>query len=127
MKKLILIASFIIGIGFMVSAQVTKKTPEQRAAHQTKALQKRLNLSQEQATQVHTVFLTEITRMDSLKSNLSNDKKANQLNAKSIKLEAKKQVIAVLNDSQKQKFATLEKMRKEKHKQKQAQRVPEQG
>jgi len=127
MKKLILIASFIIGIGFMASAQVAKKTPEQRAAHLTKALQKRLNLSQDQAIQVHTVFLTEVTRMDSLKSNPSNDKKANQLNAKSIKLEAKKQIITVLNDSQKLKFAAWEKMRKEKHKQKQAQRDAEQG
>ena len=127
MKKLILIASFIIGIGFMASAQVTKKAPEQRAAHQTKALQKQLSLSQDQATKVHTALFTAATRLDSLKSNPSSDKKANQLSAKSIKLQAKKQVIAVLNDSQKQKFAILEKMRKEKHKQKQAQRVPEQG
>jgi len=127
MKKLILIASFIIGIGFMASAQISKKTPEQRAAHQTKALQKQLSLSQDQATKVHTALFTAATRLDSLKSNPSSDKKANQLSAKSIKLEAKKQVIAVLNDSQKQKFAALEKMRKEKHKQKQAQRVPEQG
>jgi thiamine biosynthesis lipoprotein ApbE len=127
MKKLILIASFIIGIGFMASAQVTKKTPEQRAAHQTKALQKQLSLSQDQATQVQAALFTAATRLDSLKNNPSSDKKANQLNAKSIKLEAKKQVIAVLNDSQKQKLATLEKMRKEKHKQKQAQRDAEQG
>jgi len=127
MKKLILIASFIIGIGFMANAQISKKTPEQRAAHQTKALQKQLSLSQDQATKVHTALFTAATRLDSLKNNPSADKKAYQLSAKSIKLEAKKQVIAVLNDSQKQKFATLEKMRKEKHKQKQAQRVPEQG
>ncbi|SHN06970.1 hypothetical protein [Mucilaginibacter sp. OK098] len=127
MKKLILLVSFITGLSLMAGAQITKKSPEQRAAHLTKALQKRLNLSQDQATQVHTVFLTEVTRMDSLKSNPSSNKKANQLSAKSIKLEAKKQVIAVLNDSQNQKFAAWEKMRKEKHKQKQAQRDAEQG
>lgn len=127
MKKLILIATFIIGLGFMANAQISKKTPEQRAAHQTKALQKHLSLNQDQATKVHAALFTEATRMDSLKNNPSGDKKADQLSAKSIKLEAKKRVLSVLTDTQKQKFAVLEKMRKEKHKQKQAQRVPEQG
>lgn len=111
----------------MASAQVTKKTPEQRATHQTKALQKQLSLSQDQATKVHAALFTAATRLDSLKNNPSRDKKAKQLSAKSIKLEAKKQVLSTLTDAQKQKFAALEKMRKEKHKQKQAQRVPEQG
>lgn len=127
MKKLILILSFIAGFSLMAGAQIAKKSPEQRAARQTKALQKRLSLSQDQAKQVHAALFTAATRLDSLKSNPSSDKKANQLSAKSIKLEAKNQVIAVLNDTQKQKFAALEKLRKEKHKQKQAQRVPEQG
>jgi hypothetical protein len=127
MKKLILIVSFIIGLGFMANAQISKKTPEQRAAHQTKALQKHLSLSQDQATKVHAALFTAATRLDSLKSNPSGDKKANKLSAKSIKLEAKKQVLSVLTDTQKQKFAAMEKMRKEKHKQKQVQRVPEQG
>ena len=104
----------------MASAQGSKKSPEERAAHYTKALQKRLNLSQEQATQVHTAFLTLSTRMDSLRNNKSADKKRNQLAAKSIKLETKKQVMAVLNDEQKQKLAAWEKMRKEKHKEKKA-------
>jgi Na+-transporting methylmalonyl-CoA/oxaloacetate decarboxylase gamma subunit len=120
MKKLILVLSFIIGLGFMASAQVNRKSPEQRAARHTKELQKRLNLSQEQALQVHTAFLTMATRMDSLKNNLSADKKGKQLAAQRIRLETKKQVAAVLNEGQKQKFATWEKMRKEKHMEKKA-------
>ncbi|MCO5951115.1 hypothetical protein [Mucilaginibacter flavidus] len=121
MNRLILIASFIIGLGFMASAQVTKKSPEQRAAHHTKALQKKLNLSQEQAKQVNALFLTQATRMDSLKnSNPSDDKKGKQLAAKSIRLATKKQVFAVLNDEQKTKFAAWEKKHKMKHKEHQA-------
>jgi Spy/CpxP family protein refolding chaperone len=121
MKRLILIASFIIGLGFMASAQVTKKSPEQRAAHHTKVLQKKLNLSQEQATQVNALFLTQATRMDSLKnSNPSADKKGKQLAAKSIRLATKKQVFAVLNDEQKTKFAAWEKKHKMKHKERKA-------
>jgi uncharacterized protein HemX len=75
MKKLILVLSFIIGVGFMACAQVSNKSPEQRAAHHTKELQKRLNLSQAQASEINTAFLTMATRMDSLKSTLSSDKK----------------------------------------------------
>lgn len=118
MKKLILAVCFITGLGLMANAQITKKSPEKRAAHLTKALQKKLDLSQGQATTIHSLFLTQATRMDSLKSNLSADKKANRLAAKSIIQATKQQVVAVLNDTQKQKFAAWEKMRKEKHKEK---------
>jgi hypothetical protein len=120
MKKLILILSFIAGFSLMAGAQVAKKSPEQRAAHKTKALQKKLNLSQDQAIKVHTAFLTQATRMDSLKNSPAKDKKSKQLAARSIKLDTKKQVVAVLNDSQKQKFATWEKIKKEKHKEKES-------
>lgn len=121
MKKLILIASFIMGLGFMADAQVTKKSPEQRAAHHTKVLQKKLNLSQEQATQVNAVFLTQATRMDSLKNSTpSTDKKGRQLAVKSIRLATKKQVLAILNDEQKTKFAAWQKKHREKHQERRA-------
>jgi hypothetical protein len=119
MKKLILVASFIVGLNVMAHAQITQKSPEQRAGHITKVLQKRLNLTADQANQVNTAFLAQATRMDSLKSNLSTDKKENHLTAKRIMLTTKKQVYSVLNDTQKQQFAAWEKMRKEKHKEKQ--------
>lgn len=121
MKRLILIASFVIGLGFAANAQATKKTPEQRAAHHTKALQKKLNLSEEQATQINAVFLTQATRMDSLKNSTpATDKKGRQLAAKSIRLATKKQVFAVLNDDQKAKFSAWEKRHKMKHRERKA-------
>jgi len=116
MKRLIIAAAFVFGVSCMASAQVVaKKSPEQRAAHITKALTKKLSLSQEQAQQVNTIFLTQATRMDSLKTHQGADKKGNQLAARSIKLDTKKQVAAVLTAEQKEKFGAWEKMRKEKH------------
>ena len=118
MKKLILVLSFITGLSVMANAQMTRKSPERRATHMTKVLQKRLNLSPEQASQVNTAFLTQATRMDSLKNNRSADKKANHLTARVIRLSTQKQVMAVLDDTQKQKFVQWEKMRRERHKEK---------
>jgi hypothetical protein len=118
MKKLILAASFIIGSIVMAQAQITQKSPEQHARHMTKVLQKRLNLSPDQALQINTVMLNRATRMDSLKNNLSADKKENHLAARSIMLSTQRQVLAVLDDNQKQKFMEWEKMRKEKHREK---------
>jgi Spy/CpxP family protein refolding chaperone len=121
MKKLILAAAFVLGVSCMANAQImTKKSPEQRAAHVTKALTKKLNLTQEQAKEVNTVFLAQATRMDSLKTAAPTDKKGKQLAARSIKLATKKQVLAVLTDEQKTKFATWEKTRKDKHKERKA-------
>jgi hypothetical protein len=118
MKKLILVLSFITGLSVMANAQITQKSPEQRAGHITKVLQKRLNLSPEQASQINAALLTQATRMDSLKSNRSVDKKANRLSARVIMLSTQKQVMAILDDTQKQKFIEWEKMRQEKHREK---------
>ena len=105
----------------MANAQVvSKRSPEKRAAHITKALTKKLNLTQEQASKVNTVFLAQAARMDSLRSNKSTDKKANQLAAHSIKLDARKQVVAILNDDQKVKFAAWEKHHRRHHKERSA-------
>jgi Spy/CpxP family protein refolding chaperone len=122
MKKVILALAFILGVSRMANAQVmAKKSPEQRAAHHTKVLQKKLNLSQEQATQVNAAFLIQATRMDSLKNSTpSADKKGKHLAAKSIRLATKKQVFAILNDEQKTKFAAWEKKHKGKHQERRA-------
>jgi hypothetical protein len=127
MKKIILMLSFIIGISVVANAQDHHKSPEQRAQHMTRRLTKMLKLSQEQAAQVNTVFMQQATRMDSLKSNMSADRKANHLTRRSIMLSTKQQVVAVLNDSQKQQFMAWEKMRKERHKEKRPPVVTPQG
>ena len=120
MKKLLLILSFIIGLSVMANAQITQKSPEQRAAHITKVLSKRLNLTADQASQINSAFLNQATRMDSLKNNPSIDQKINNLTRRSILLFTQKEVISVLNDEQKKQFIEWEKMKKEKHNEKKA-------
>ena len=95
-----------------------QKTPEQRAAHVTKALQKRLNLTVDQAQQVNTIFFTRATRMDSLKNNLSVDKRLNHLSAHSIALASKQQLFTVLTPNQQKQFLAWQQMRKNRHMQK---------
>ncbi|MEO6632428.1 MAG: hypothetical protein ABIN13_11915 [Mucilaginibacter sp.] len=121
MKKLVLAVAFVLGVSCMANAQhMSKKSPEERAAHITKALTKRLSLTQEQATQVNAMFLTQATRMDSLKNASPADKDGRHLAARSIRLATKKQVFAVLTDEQKTKFAAWEKKHKGKHQERRA-------
>ena len=118
MKKLILMVSFIAGSVLMANAQLVQKSPEKRAAHITKKLQKTLGLNPDQAQQVNAAFLTRVTRMDSLKMNHSADKKENRQAEKEIFMSAEQSVMAVLNDTQKQQFLAWEKVQKERHMQK---------
>jgi protein CpxP len=114
MKKLILLAAFFIASASIASAQRAQKSPEQRADHMTKSLTKKLGLSPDQAQQVHSLYLTQATRLDSLKTNLSPDKKLNHMSARTITLNTRQQVMAILNDTQKKQFADVESMAKQR-------------
>jgi hypothetical protein len=127
MKEFFVLLSFITMFNVAAKAQLTEKSPEQRAAHMTKALQKKLDLTADQATQVNAAFLNQATRMDSLKNNLSEDNELNSLTRRSIVLTTEKQVLAVLNDDQKKQFMAWEQMKKDKHKQMKAQAVQPQN
>jgi len=118
MKKIFLILSFIIGANAMVNAQLLLKSPDQRAARITRVLQKKLNLTADQASQINVVFLGQATRMDSLKNNLSTDSATNRLTRRSIFLTGQRQVMSILNDDQRKQYLAWEQMRKEKHMQK---------
>ena len=114
MKKLILLAAIVFGSVLAASAQMTEKSPGQRAAHMTKVLQKRLNLTADQAQQINSFYLSQATRIDSLKANQSPDKKLNRMSARTITMSTSEHVMAILNDQQKQQFSALEASMKEK-------------
>ena len=115
MKKLILIACLVIGSAYMAGAQVlTQKSPDQRAVNQTKALQKRLNLTPQQAEQANAIFLTQATRMDSLKANPSIDKKTDGITRRTILLTSASKINAILTPDQQQAFQQLMAEKKEK-------------
>jgi len=127
MKKMLLMLSFLVGVSVAAKAQFLKKSPEQRANHITRVLQKKLNLTADQSVKIKFTFLTQATRMDSLKSNLSPDKKTNRLTAKLILLGTQKNVMAVLDDNQQKQFIKWEKIRRQKFMQRRAQYMDSKG
>ena len=116
MKKLMLLVAFVAASATFAHAQMAKKSPDQRAAHITKMLQKRLNLSAVQAQQANAIYLTQATKMDSLKRNQSPDKKLNHLTARTIMLSTHEHIMAILNDTQKRQYTEWENAVKERKK-----------
>jgi protein CpxP len=117
MKKIILLAAFIIGSALAALAQggqMAQKSPEQRADHMTKMLTKRLGLSPDQSQQIHGIYLSQATRLDSIKANVSPDKKTNRMTARTVVLSTHEHVMAILNDTQKKQFADIEAMAKQR-------------
>jgi hypothetical protein len=127
MKRMFLMLSFVAGISMAANAQFFKKSPEQRANHITRVLQKRLKLSEDQSVKVKSAFLTQATRIDSLRNNLSPDRKTNRRAAKLILLGTQKNVIAVLNYDQQREFIRWEKKRWEMFIQRRAQNMDPKG
>ena len=98
----------------MAHAQLPQKSPDERAAHVTKTLQKMLNLSSDQASQVNAVFLAQISKMDSLKANPLADKKGDHLTKKGIKLATDQQMMNILSPDQQKQYMQWEKMKEDK-------------
>ena len=113
MKKLILLLALAATVA-LAHAQQAKKSPDQRAAHITKMLQKRLNLTADQANQVNAIYLTQATKIVSLKANRSPDKKLNRMTEKTILLTTHEHMMAILNDTQKQQYTDWENSMKER-------------
>jgi len=123
MKRVFLAAFFVLALNVMGYAQLLQKSPDKRAGYLTKQLQRILNLKPEQIPLVNTALLTQATRIDSLRNNPSVDKKESQLTAQTILLSAQKQILAVLDDNQKQQFTAWEKSKLEQRKSKRAAKV----
>lgn len=116
MKKLILMLALATGLSTLSYAQSTHKTPKERAAHHTKTLQKKLNLTAAQTTKVNAILLAQATRVDSLKAVAkTSDKKANHKALKDIKVTTDAQLTAVLNPDQKKTYEDWKAAHKDKH------------
>ena len=111
-----LLVAFLAISAVFVHAQTAKKSPDQRAAHITKVLQKRLNLTTDQAQQTNAIYLAQASKMDSLKSNQSPDKKLNHLTERTIMMSTHLQMMAILNNTQKQQYTDFESAIKERKK-----------
>jgi hypothetical protein len=124
MKKLFLMLLFIAGIGAAANAQKQAKSPDERAAHTTKSLQKMLNLTSDQANKVNAVLLSSYMRTDSLKMDSTGGKKSNHLSKKSIKITTEQQLMSIFNSDQQKQYMELQSMKKEHHHSKQAPAEP---
>ena len=84
----------------VANAQIAQKSPEKRAAHMTRALQKSINLTADQSSQINSAYLTQVTRMDSLKGSPSTNKRAFNYSRKQIMQSSRQQINSVLSDEQ---------------------------
>lgn len=113
MKKLLLIAGLLTGSALFANAQILDKSPEKRASHQMKALQKNLNLDATQSEKINTVLLARANKVDSLKANNS-DKKANRKALKMLAQTSEEKINSILNTEQQKSYAKLKDTRKAK-------------
>jgi Spy/CpxP family protein refolding chaperone len=127
MKKLIILLLIVTAFNVVAKAQFAQKSPEKRAAHMTKALQKSLNLTADQSDQINSAFLTQVTRMDSLKGSPSTNKRAYNYSRKQIMQSSRQQIMSVLSGDQQKQFIELEKAKKEKHLEKKSAMMDAQG
>ncbi len=115
MKKLILILTMAAGLSATALAQPQAKSPEKRATHVTKVLQKTLNLSNDQAFQVHSIMLTQANRVDSLRSTLAAaNSKPNKRAMRNIMASTDQNLSFVLSPEQQKAYYGWKAERKEK-------------
>ena len=116
MNRTFVIIALICLSSQLLKAQGTTKKSDESAAHFTKMLTKRLNLTTDQAQQINAIYLTQATRFDSLKANPSQNQRLNRLTMRSITLSTRQHVMAILNDTQKQEYTQWEEGLKERQK-----------
>lgn len=117
MKKLLIITALFVGIATTGFAQDTTqrkkiqgshgqrpaqemKTPEERAKMYADALEKRLNLSQEQKDQVYTLNLERAAKMEKLRKSEMDMRKSHMEKRREIMNESEKKMNKILNDEQ---------------------------
>jgi Spy/CpxP family protein refolding chaperone len=116
MKKLLLIAGLLAGSVMFANAQLLTKSADQRVGHQMKALTKNLNLDATQSEKISTILMARATKVDSLRSNTTDDKKANRRAIKVLMQSSEEQVNAVLTADQQKKYVQLKEIRNAKMK-----------
>ncbi len=90
-------------------------TPQERAQRSTDALEKKLNLSADQKSQVYALNLERAERMDKMKSDLE-FKKGEMSKQKSYMEEADKKLNKILSAEQQKSYAEMKKQSQEKMK-----------
>ncbi len=108
--------ALVAGLGLFATAQdKAPKTPALKAAKQTKALAKQLNLTNTQITKVNAILLAKDKSLDSLKAlKATNDKKEKKHAHDVIRDQAEAGLKAILTPEQKTKYDAFVEAKKEK-------------
>lgn len=112
MKKIIVMLLLITGLAAYAKAQDTtrvKRTPQERAARMGKMMQKKLNLTADQSTQINTILADRAAKEDALKGQKGT--KAEKLKAIA---DADAKIDAILTPEQRKLYAALKESAKEK-------------
>jgi Spy/CpxP family protein refolding chaperone len=120
MKKSLLLLALLIGIalsgysqtadsttdpGYTAAPQQKVVSPTVRAAHQLTTFQKKLNLNQDQVIKLRMVLLNLYAALDSLRTNPSSDKKANNQARRAITQDTDGKIYALLTTDQQVAYA----------------------
>ena len=120
MKQSLLLLALLIGIAFSIHAQTADTTtdpgylttptrqpasPTIRAARQLTVFQKKLNLNQDQVIKLRMILLDLNVALDSLRTNSSSDKKANNQARRAITQDADGKIYALLTTDQQVAYA----------------------
>ncbi len=135
MKKLLIITALFIGVistGFAQDSTQRKrpagpgphghrsaqqmKTPEERAKMSTDALEKRLNLSQEQKDKVYALNLERAQKMEKLHKSEMDHRKSLMEKRREIMIESEKKMNKILNEEQQKAMEEMKQKAKERMK-----------
>ncbi|HMD13859.1 MAG TPA: hypothetical protein VKI62_04475 [Bacteroidota bacterium] len=104
-----IVALMISLSSFIANAQRVQQTPQNRAQH----LKESLSLTDEQTAQVQTIYENSQKEMSGLSDSLKGNGKSMRQARRDIMDKADKQIVQLLTDDQKTKFAELKKTRTE--------------
>lgn len=120
MKKTLCLLALLVGMAFSIYAQTADSTtdpgytaaprkqpvsPTVKAARQLNLLQKKLNLNQDQVIKLRMILLNLNVALDSLRTNPSPDKKANNQARRAINQDADSKIYALLTTDQQVAYA----------------------
>ena len=112
MRKIILLLMLVTGIGYFAHAQDStkvKKAPEDHATKESRSLQKKLNLTDDQTKQVATIMADRDGKIAAYRGVPNSKGQVQQLRD-----DANKQIEAILTKDQRKQFVEMELSQKEK-------------
>lgn len=116
MKKLLMICGLLFSVITFAKAQDGERkmpTPQERAERTTAQLTKKLNLTEDQAAKVKTIFLDQATAMVKMREESKGDREGMMAKMKSLNDANDVKINAILNDDQKKAFTEWQVERKE--------------